>query len=607
MGDDFLTILIVNDAEKDPVMLKRCFAGLTRLNDPAGVQFIVINQNPNHALIEDIVSQAWPASRVYHTNDPVAGNAVMWNLMASIDKVLPLCRGEYVILLHNEFLCAPYCLQDAMKWLMDNQPIVALGNLRRIGMNRRSPSLEARAQSEQKASAPLFDMLDSYRFVDLADALAKLPSYSWTRNSRCDGRWKEDVFFCRRQWLQSCGLTECSKDMMFEDVYNLMGIVMQIHDESGHQIQCPTAPTTFFHLHHPKIYAHFSEEAHQWFASNADKWAGTRFLDKNEFLELRRLRTHNFREFKSKLVTQFRRGREGNLDRFKTRYQEWFASNDSAILKHRISVTSSRASDNIVANMATHPQRRGVMIQAVLSLANQCRINVWGNGYDYIPQELNGIPNVRFLPSQRLDLGAAGKMAFLDSERRRGAHFYLSVDDDMLYPNDYVANIVQSTRDRRQLAVVSYHGVSFRPNQTPTLQNRIVHSACSDVLHEYEVPVLGTGVMCIPIVHLRISLSDLAFGNMIDPQIAAIARSRSVRQICLPHRKGYIKAIVGYPKTSSVWGMAKQHPSVWFKMYHMAISKTVISQENCRVAPKEFIPLTSEMVAQAVQKVACEI
>lgn len=106
MGDDFLTILIVNDAEKDPVMLKRCFAGLTRLNDPAGVQFIVINQNPNHALIEDIVSQAWPASRVYHTNDPVAGNAVMWNLMASIDKVLPLCRGEYVILLHNEFLCA---------------------------------------------------------------------------------------------------------------------------------------------------------------------------------------------------------------------------------------------------------------------------------------------------------------------------------------------------------------------------------------------------------------------------------------------------------------------------------------------------------------------
>jgi hypothetical protein len=94
---------------------------------------------------------------------------------------------------------------------------------------------------------------------------------------------------------------------------------------------------------------------------------------------------------------------------------------------------------------------------------------------------------------------------------------------------------------------------------------------------------------------------------MIDPQIAAIARSRSVRQICLPHRKGYIKAIVGDPKTSSVFGLAKQHRSVWLKMYHMAISKTVISQENCRVAPKEFIPLTSEMVAQAVQEVACEV
>jgi hypothetical protein len=115
----------------------------------------------------------------------------------------------------------------------------------------------------------------------------------------------------------------------------------------------------------------------------------------------------------------------------------------------------------IVANLATYPPRAEFLPRVVASIAPQVdRLNVVLNEYDTVPTSLAGIANVHaILPDE--DTKDAGKF-YPDIS---GADHVLLIDDDIVYPDDYVVRILAAFRSLAvPRALGGYHcSVYVRP------------------------------------------------------------------------------------------------------------------------------------------------
>ena len=90
------------------------------------------------------------------------------------------------------------------------------------------------------------------------------------------------------------------------------------------------------------------------------------------------------------------------------------------------------------------------------------------------------------------DLGARGKlyMAY------RTPGYYLTVDDDLIYPPNYVYMTIQGIEKYRRQAVVSYHGCLFADRADPmNPPTRHLFSHQGFVPQDCLVHMIGTGLM----------------------------------------------------------------------------------------------------------------
>jgi hypothetical protein len=92
----------------------------------------------------------------------------------------------------------------------------------------------------------------------------------------------------------------------------------------------------------------------------------------------------------------------------------------------------------IIANLATYPPRREHLLPVVQAIAPQVdQLNVVLNQYDATLSELDSIPNVKqILPDY--DTKDVGKF-YPDTT---GADYVLMIDDDLIYPADFVEKTV---------------------------------------------------------------------------------------------------------------------------------------------------------------------
>ena len=93
----------------------------------------------------------------------------------------------------------------------------------------------------------------------------------------------------------------------------------------------------------------------------------------------------------------------------------------------------------IRAHLATFPIRAGILMQTVATILPQVdRLCICLNEYDAIPPELADHDRIEAMIPDR-DLKDAGKFAFDVAPD----DFVFSIDDDILYPADYVARTLR--------------------------------------------------------------------------------------------------------------------------------------------------------------------
>ena len=96
-------------------------------------------------------------------------------------------------------------------------------------------------------------------------------------------------------------------------------------------------------------------------------------------------------------------------------------------------------SRRVVAGMATMPSRAKTFPKAFLGIINQVdRLYLYLDGHAEVPECTHGDPRVvPIFASEQPGLGGDGKYLGLLQESQ--PCFYVGVDDDIVYPPDYVA------------------------------------------------------------------------------------------------------------------------------------------------------------------------
>lgn len=202
-----------------------------------------------------------------------------------------------------------------------------------------------------------------------------------------------------------------------------------------------------------------------------------------------------------------------------------------------LSLQPLSAESQITIGMASIPDRMKGMIRTLTTLLPSCdNFDLYLNDYPLgFSLPILEDPKVNVFRSPP-DLGARGKLYMA----HRTPGYYLTVDDDLVYPPNYVYNIVQGIEKYKRQAVVGYHGVLFaqRPDpMNPPTRHLFSHQGMLE--RDMPVHMLGTGLMGYHSDTLMFGWREMQPGK-IDEQVAWRAQDTRTPLIVLAHPSRWV-------------------------------------------------------------------
>jgi hypothetical protein len=214
----------------------------------------------------------------------------------------------------------------------------------------------------------------------------------------------------------------------------------------------------------------------------------------------------------------------------------------------------------VVAGMATHAPRAGTAAKPIRWIANQVdELHVHCNGMVVVPPELPRLPNVRYY-ADGSDNGAGAKLRYLGDPTIDVA---FGVDDDLLYPPDYVSHSLACLL-WDPTSTFCYHGVRLEAPYATYRKNRKVWNGLLGLSEPQLCHVLGTGTA---FWSPRDALgggpreADTPWPVRIDTPCGHAVLSRGGRIVCPPRRDPWIRAHGPAGKYCSITAMTTRDAS----------------------------------------------
>ena len=261
--------------------------------------------------------------------------------------------------------------------------------------------------------------------------------------------------------------------------------------------------------------------------------------------------------------------------------------------------------DKRIVAMATFPPRREGLIESVHRLLPQCDVmHVYLNGYSTVPTELPKDPKLDLIlagPGCRMpDMGSHGKFYWIGDE----PGYYCSVDDDILYPPDYIESLVVAVEKYGRKAIVGYHGGTYRvpnggalPDRGFTRDVRTLYGYSQAVPRDMPVHLLGAGVMAS--YPKAIGLTTDAFNSTVgsgdDEDVSLFSQRTGVPLVRLAGKKDWIRP------NDKQWMIEPLHRRT---SYIRSGDDKLRSWKNWRIIPLPLVkgtPVTPVMPVKVVQ------
>jgi hypothetical protein len=325
-----LTLIINHPYELHPEYLSWCLDSLVEWNAEGlkNTQVIVLSQH-NSDFTQIKATRLIDDLSIYKVDQQYAKNGYpIWDVMAALRAIQDKIVGKYICVMHSEFIWCRDRLQATIDWLLNNKPILALGNLRRPG-NEADAKVKDQPGCSRYYSERILNKF--YHDWDKAAWLAELqPSMPWlywyNYSKYSEKTWLEDVFFANFKWLQTWKAFEHGGMLPFQDIFDLIGesmLVLATRRLSPPTPRIPIEINRLIHLWHPKAWDSWVPEVRDWFMERQDQWKDTVFTNPNSWNVVITKRTA------WAPISDFRQGHGGTLIRYTTDLVHWL--NDGGI------------------------------------------------------------------------------------------------------------------------------------------------------------------------------------------------------------------------------------------------------------------------------------
>jgi hypothetical protein len=117
---------------------------------------------------------------------------------------------------------------------------------------------------------------------------------------------------------------------------------------------------------------------------------------------------------------------------------------------------------------------------------------------------------------------------------------FLVFDDDILYPPDYVARLVEGLASRGGRALVGFHATRFKPLSQSYARNRIALNFKQRLRRDTEVDELGTGTCAFLSDVFSVDPRQFPYVDMDDIVLAIEAKWRALPRIALRRKAGWL-------------------------------------------------------------------
>lgn len=209
----------------------------------------------------------------------------------------------------------------------------------------------------------------------------------------------------------------------------------------------------------------------------------------------------------------------------------------------------------IIANLATFPPRKQNLFRVVDRIAPQVDVlNVVLNEYDEVPPELGKHSNVKcILPPE--NLRDVGKF-YPDT---KGCDFVFFIDDDILYPENFVKTAITQLKSSQDRNVVGgFHGSIYRKMRTPTslkkiwaafsqsknlIKNRKVFKFSKALEKIVIVDQIGSGTLLMRGEHVPPFEFMQGAQKFVDVRLARWCHEQKIRMLCLPREKDWLQQL----------------------------------------------------------------
>lgn len=160
-------------------------------------------------------------------------------------------------------------------------------------------------------------------------------------------------------------------------------------------------------------------------------------------------------------------------------------------------------------------------------------------------------------------LGDAGKflgIEMLKQQEFKEDFYYLSCDDDLIYPLDYAKRMIEWVDFFGKKAVVSLHGSTFREMPIESYYKQKLTIPCrGNFPTAQRVLFLGSGAACFHSSTLDINVKEqFPVKNMADIWFGKVLLEQGVPGIILPHSKDYLIYDEGLDIKETIWGQEHQ-------------------------------------------------
>lgn len=219
----------------------------------------------------------------------------------------------------------------------------------------------------------------------------------------------------------------------------------------------------------------------------------------------------------------------------------------------------------ITAQLATIPSRIESVRKTIESLLPQIdELHITINDVDSVALQM-WIDEVELVVSDwsRIKVRALRHLSNKgDAEKFFGAEtlsgYVLTCDDDLIYPPDYVAKMVEAVDKWKGHAIVSLHGRELKPGKIASYyapSSRVDAFRCLyDVPHDHLIQngAVGTGVMAWNADNVTIHYDWFKSPNMADIWLAVNAKQLDIPMVIAAHREGWL-TYIDQPEGTTIW------------------------------------------------------